>query len=418
VPQPIYNHYCLIALNSTGIKFGSVQYCILSRGGKNMAVQGPRGHQSLLSQVLKEYRKEHGLTQEQLAADLHVEPRTLRAWENERPTNNINELRRIADLLGIKPERLGIATAIYVPRTSEQIEEVIAHIWDLVEESRLQEAITTIKQLAYTLESQIVSEDPVLLRGLARTYHAAGYVTSEATRASESPKAIAYYKEMEKIARILDDHTLLNIALTYQGDMYRRLGNISKAVEYLEAARDTTPKADAAARGNGLQLLGRAYLRLFGKSKLDDFKRAMEAAEGLAHTFDPRTSSTQGHYSLGTVYEEYGRSYTELGQMQRALEYLDLADANLPATKFWKLLVMISRAIVLIKDGELQEGSKLAIEAAKQSQEAGIGRYLERLYNVQEYLDEEEDYYIRKQREIRQIGVSLREALGKGNKEI
>jgi len=45
-------------------------------------------------------------------------------------------------------------------------------------------------------------------------------------------------------------------------------------------------------------------------------------------------------------------------------------------------------------------------------------RYLERIYNVQEYLDEKEDYHARKQREIRKIGASLREALSQGNKEI
>ena len=64
--------------------------------------------QSLLGRVLKEYRWEQGLTQEQLAITLCVEPRTLRAWENEHPTNNIQELRRIAGLLGIAPERLGV----------------------------------------------------------------------------------------------------------------------------------------------------------------------------------------------------------------------------------------------------------------------------------------------------------------------
>lgn len=382
-----------------------------------MAVQEPKGSQSLLSQALKEYRKEHNITQEQLANDLHVEPRTLRAWENERPTNNINELRRIADLLGIVPERLGVAAAIYVPRTPEQIEEVLTHVWSLVEESRVQEALAVVKQLAYHVRSQIATEDPLLLASLARIHHAAGYIVSEATRASESQNAIAHYAQMESIARILDNQTLLNISLTYQGDMYRRLGNFTKAISYLEAARDTTPEADDAARGNGLQLLGRAYLRM-GRSNLDEFKRAMEAAEELAHNFDPQASSTQGHYSLGTVYEEYGRSYTDLGDVAKALEYLDLAEKHLPQTKFWELLVMISRAIVLIKDGELQTGTQLAIAAAKQSQEAGIGRYLERIYNVQEYLDEEEDYYARKQREIRRIGASLREALGKGNKEI
>jgi hypothetical protein len=59
----------------------------------------------------------------------------------------------------------------------------------------------------------------------------------------------------------------------------------------------------------------------------------MAEAEQFAQTFDPQTSSTQGHYSFGVVYEE-------------------------------------------------------------------------------------EDYHLRKQREIRQIGISLREALGKGNREI
>src|SRR5947209_17935444 len=100
-----------------------------------MAVQQPRGSQSLLGQVLKKYRKEHHLTQEELAYDLYVEPRTLRAWENERPTSNVNELRRIADLLGIQPERLGVAASIYVPRTPQQIDEVINHVWELVEQS-------------------------------------------------------------------------------------------------------------------------------------------------------------------------------------------------------------------------------------------------------------------------------------------
>ena len=65
---------------------------------------------SLLGRVLKAYRKEHHLTQEQLASVLLVEPRTLRCWENERHTSNIHELHRIADLLDIAPERLGVVS--------------------------------------------------------------------------------------------------------------------------------------------------------------------------------------------------------------------------------------------------------------------------------------------------------------------
>jgi len=385
-------------------------------------MQQPKTTPSLAGQFLKNYRKSRNLSQEQFADDLNMEPRALRAYENgERQLNNINELRRIADLLGIEPERLGIASSLYIPRTPEQIEEVITHVWSLVEESRLQEAHTISRRLAHDLQIQILTEDPKLLRSVARAHHAAGYVISEATRASESYDAILQYEQMETIARTLNDHTLLNIALTYQGDMYRRLRNLTQAITYLEAARDTTPQADNAAKGNGMQLLGRAYLRVVlagDAERMKDFERAMAKAEELAYTFDPTTSSTQGHYGPEMVYEEYGRSYTDLGQMQKAMEYLERAQSTLPSTKFWELLAMISRAIVLIKDGELQPGIQLAIDAASQSRAAGIERFVERIYNIQQYLDEEEEYHLRKQREIRQIGVSLREALGKGNREI
>src|SRR6266567_5642241 len=103
-------------------------------------MQQPKSTPSFAGQFLKDYRKSHHLSQEELAFDLGVEPRTLRAYENgERPLNNINELRRIADLLGIEPERLGVAASLYVPRTPEQIEDIIQHAWDLIGESRVQE---------------------------------------------------------------------------------------------------------------------------------------------------------------------------------------------------------------------------------------------------------------------------------------
>ena len=369
-----------------------------------MAMQESNNRLSLLSQVLKEYRKSHGLTQEQLAEELRVEPRTLRSWENERPLENIRELRRIADILGIEPERLGIAPSAYTPRTPEQIEEIIQHAWSLVEESRMYQARATIERLIQNVQTQITSEEPKLLTSLAHAYHVAGYIVAESSRAHESYGAIVHYHQMETIARTLNDHTLLNIALTYQGDMYRRLGDLTKAITDLEAARDSTPQADVAARGNGIQLLGRAYLR---KGDLSKFERAMVEAEELTYTFDPAMSSTRGHYSLGTVYEEYGRSYTDLGQTQKALEYLERAQTTLPQTKFWELLVTTSRAEALVKGGELRSGIQQAVAATEQIQTAGIIRFLDRVYGIQQYLD-------KLTREIVQASTPLREILDGG----
>ncbi|MDQ2715452.1 MAG: helix-turn-helix domain-containing protein, partial [Chloroflexota bacterium] len=256
---------------------------------------------SLAGRFLKSYREKHSLTQEQLASDLTMEPRTLRAYENgERPLNNVKELHRIADRLGVEPELLGVVGALYMPRTPEEIEEALRYAWSLVEESRLREARAVIERLAQNLRTQITAENPALLHSLAQTYHAAGYIVSEATKAGESYEAMLYYKEMETIARLIKDDTLLNIALTYQGDMHRRLGNLDKAAIYLEAARDTAPNADSAALGNGIQLLARVYLR---KGDVRNFERAMRESEELSLSFDPQASSTRGHYSPGTVYE-------------------------------------------------------------------------------------------------------------------
>jgi transcriptional regulator with XRE-family HTH domain len=346
----------------------------------------PKTSPSLLGQVLKNYRKEHDLTQEQLAFDLEVEPRTLRTWENERPLNNVQELRRIADVLGIEPERLGLAASLYIPKTPQQIDDIVEHVWSLMDEVRVKEARTIIEKLVRDVSQQIVTEDHTLLRSLAHAYQAAGYVASMSVRTSEVPLAIHYYHEMESVARIINDQTLLNIALTYQGDMYRRLGNMSETIAYLEAARNTTPQANRAARGNGLQLLGRAS---FLNRDVRGFEQAMAEAEELASTIDPVNNSIHGRYNLGLIYEEYAKSYAAMGKTQKALDYVKRAKATLPRTPNNKVLLMIVRAEALIYGGEIDSGEPLAIEAARLSRIQGHLRRLERIQNIKRYLHQQ-----------------------------
>ncbi len=63
-------------------------------------MQQPKRTPSFAGQFLKDYRINNKLTQEQLAYELNIEPRTLRAYENgERQLNNVKELQRIADVL-------------------------------------------------------------------------------------------------------------------------------------------------------------------------------------------------------------------------------------------------------------------------------------------------------------------------------
>jgi tetratricopeptide (TPR) repeat protein/DNA-binding XRE family transcriptional regulator len=357
---------------------------------------------SPLSLVLKDYRDTYVLTQEQLASDLHIDVRTLRRWESgETVINDVRELRRVAALLGIEPERLGVTTPGHISLSPEQISTSLTHIWNLVDVARNREADALIDPLIQDLRQQITTEDDPLLRPFAHALHLAGYAKSVVTRARESHNALVYYREMEKIARILHDDTLLNIALTYEGDMYSRTSDLPKAITYLEAARDTTPHADIAARGNAMQLLGRAYLRA---NRFGAFERAMGEAEALAYLVEPGQSSTHGQYSLGTVYEEYGRSYTQLGQAQQAIDYLDKAEASLASTRHWDILLKTARAMALVHGGEIKAGISLAIESIELCRDHHTLRLIERIYAIQKYLDH-------LNREIGQAGATLREAL-------
>jgi len=58
-----------------------------------------------------------------------------------------DKIRRIAHSLVIEPERFGIASSLYAEHTAGEIEEVIAHIWSLVE----------------SLHTHITTEYPALL---------------------------------------------------------------------------------------------------------------------------------------------------------------------------------------------------------------------------------------------------------------
>ncbi len=364
-------------------------------------MQQPKSIPSFAGQFLKNYRNAHRLTQEQLAEELQIEPRTLRAYENgERQLNNINELRRIAEMLSIEPELLGVAAPLYIPKTPEEINAALTRAWSLLDEPRVNEARTLIEKLAREVSKQATTEDPNFLRSLARVHHTAGYITGLGTRSKEIALPIYHYQQLENIARIINDETLLNIALTYHGDMLRRNGDIRNAITYLEAARDTTPQADKSARGNALQLLGRTYL--LAKDKRS-FERAMSEAEELAYQINPETDSTRGQYNLGAVYEEYGKSYGILGQPKKAMDYLDRAEVYRPKTKFWETLLDIARAEILIYNGHVDEGLPLALRTAEISQQQGHRRRMERIYGMRRYLSRKAVEYAKADEELSDI---------------
>nr|BBH87018.1 hypothetical protein KTC_17690 [Thermosporothrix sp. COM3] len=355
-----------------------------------------------LARELRQYRILHNLKRTELAANLNVDVKTVGRWEREEIIlSDIRELRRIASILGIDAERLGVASSFFL--TAEQADEVIQHVWLLVKQSRYFEAKPVVEKLIGDLSVQVRSGDHDMLYRLAKAHQAAGHITAIMYRTSETNIALYHYREMELAARQLQDQTLLNVALTYEGDMYRRKGNLSDAVAYLEAARDEAPEANNAAKGNGIQLLGRAYVQA---GNVKGFEQAMAEAEERAAqgTEDEIENTIHGLYSLGTVYEDYNRSYTLLNNTKKAFDYLELAEKTLPDTVHWQTLLKTAQAATLVQSGEITAGIEIAIEAAELCKKHGTLRLLERVYTIQNIVE-------RMTRDINRANMQLRDVL-------
>lgn len=345
---------------------------------------------SALSRALKVYREIHKFTQEELAAVLDEEPRQIRRWENNETAflPDVRQLKKIADRLGIPYEHLGIAPSIYIPLPLENINSTIDRIWSLIDEGRISEAHAIAENLVREATNQIESrkQDTAFFCTFARLYHAVAHATSLSVRTDEVGLAIYYYQQMEYFARQAKDDTLISISLAYQGDMQRRKSDILRAITLLEAARDTTPLADEAARGNTLQLLARSYLRA---KQVKDFEYALKQSEELAHATSQQLRSTGNQYHLAHVYEEYAKGYDTLGRTQEALNYIELAEKSQTVTKSVDILLKVARAEALIHSGDLRNGEPLAIEAAIYTREHGHYRRLERIYALKRYVNQQ-----------------------------
>jgi transcriptional regulator with XRE-family HTH domain len=357
---------------------------------------------SAVGHVIREHRKARGLTQKQLAGSLGVEARTLRMYENgERVLENISDLRRIADLLEIDPVELGLAASKHTISTTAQVEEVIEGVAMLIPQARFVEARATADTFFRNLKKrQSGNEDPVFLCALAQAHCLAGQVQAITRRTREVEHMLYHFQEMLQLAQFVDDQTLLNLALSLQGDMLRRRGERVQAILYLEQARECTPLADAMVRGNHALLLGRAYA---SNEDYDGFEREMAHAEQLAHTVSPMIAPLT-LYSLGSVYEEYASSYARMGKLEKSRHYLQLAEKHLPTNNLWDMLLKATRAEVRVYSGEITQAMPLLIEVAHLAQMYGHQRLVERLYRLQYYLDDQSSL-------MRQAGRSLGEIL-------
>lgn len=305
---------------------------------------------------------------------------------------------KVAGQEEVLEDKISMATDLDLARLEEKVQEA----WSFIADAHIQDARflseSLIREILHSFDAR--KENPALLNILIQSYHVAGYAVSMSSRAQESHYALYYFQEMRRLTRLLRNDTLLVIALSYEGDTYRRLKKLEKARSCLQKAREYT-LVDQAAQGNCAQLLGRIY---FLRKDMVNFEKVMAQAEAIARTIDPVKNSLYGQYCLGTVYLDYARSYHELGRFQEAMEYLQRAEREFPPTPHWTTLLIATRGILLVKSGEIQQGMPLVLKAIELGLEHGNQRLLDNFHKLRHY-------FTQKSQEINNARVFLDQAL-------
>lgn len=352
-----------------------------------MAARGLNDGSATVGQVIREYRKARGITQKQFAVELGVEARTLRMYENgERVLENVSDLRRIADLLAIDPAELGLAARAPSVVDSQEIEEALEQIASLLLQARLVEARTTAETLLRNLKRQNRPSDPAFLCSLACVYCVTGQVQALVRKTGEVAHVLQQYQEMAKLARALEDQSLLALALAFHADLLRRRGDTAQALGYLEKARETCPLASTAARGTVALVWGRVYL---ARGEREQFEDELARAAELARLPGAELDHTLTQFSLGAVYADYGRGYALLGELAQSQRYLRQAETHLPACNLWNLVLQATQAEALVHAGEIMPAMPMLIEVAHLARTYGHQLLIERLYRLHIHLEDQ-----------------------------
>jgi tetratricopeptide (TPR) repeat protein len=225
-----------------------------------------------LGQVIRERRGER--SREELAARLEIDEKTLLAWEQGRVTRiHLANRKKLHEVLALPREWLKLPDHFTLDG-ARTLQEQIPSFFEQGAYLNAEKLSASLIQGCRASGNQRL---PAMRPILARACYTRGLAT--ATLTDRPQQALPLFGQVGQVATELKERKGVILALTYQGEMYRRLGERSrqrghhdKAGDYytrarhlLEEAREQAGSGPWAARdarvvGNCQQLLARLYL--------------------------------------------------------------------------------------------------------------------------------------------------------------
>lgn len=291
--------------------------------------------------ILYNARKEKKKTRAQVAEEIGVSERTIFNWETGKSLPRAVQIVALAALLDIPWTLLG-----FPPTAKFTVEEANHHlrqITDLARGGQFTSAYLMNDQLLTCLFGQVNAGEKYLLEPYACSLYFAGHIT--AIR-SNFFVALRYYEQMEEKAVQLKNYDLQYLALTSQGEMYRRKGELEKALQRMQQVPDAV-KISASNRGNLAQLQARVLAGIHREGREASWT-SFERALTIARDLDGQASGLYNCFELCGVYVDMARLSAK-SSTSRSLEYLEMAEKSNALAKRWQIPLARTKGEILIR---------------------------------------------------------------------
>src|SRR5690348_1984446 len=221
-----------------------------------------------ISQIIKDARLLKGLKQEQLAEEINVsEDRVVRMWELGERTPSLAHKKVLVSKMSIQPELLGLQEQ--TDFSPAEALSLLASTQSSFNQGTLIAALSKAELLVRNLSRQAKRGDANLHLPLIRAYYLRGMAISIVK--NKPSLALNDFKEMEYLAREIEEQEWLYVARMYQAEMYRRMREYQQARLIFTEVAEALPDSNKTIVGHHQQLLARVRLAL------DDSEGAMEA---------------------------------------------------------------------------------------------------------------------------------------------
>lgn len=296
-------------------------------------------------ELVKSYRKQRGLTQEEVAEKWgHSRGYVTQIERGQRKLDSTTQLIKLADLLEIPTEKLE-AIGRGIPERkkdtaskgdgSDVLQMLLNQSKDMVRfawiawyadsapyiEEKLHNLTSELDHALAIYQGEFVKPAQQLL---AYAHQMQGKIAFDRL---DYASASAHFSEMIDLGEELNNPDIIALGMVHQGDLLRKRGRYETALRRFEAAKLYADASDPGIQGVRYTFMARAHY-LYGKE--DDFKRAIDPALEIASNMKDTLENRSLQFSLDEALQFQAAGYTMFWKPEKAIEIYKETDRLRP----------------------------------------------------------------------------------------